>query len=120
MQLQLFSRLLISVSVAMLCATSLATGENRPQNLKSEEYAIGVMVKSIQAALFEPEKSKSFTVIVAYGHDSRYYVMIRGWVTQELQSTESQLSCITNEETKRKLMIRDEFLKRVIRNIDLE
>jgi len=90
------------------------------QNVSSEEFRIGLMVKAIQAALRAPEELGSLTVVVEYGRDSRYYVMIRGWLVQELQGTESQLASNRDGEARIRLTTKTEFLKKAIRMIDLE
>lgn len=87
---------------------------------QSEEYAIGVMVKSLDAAIAQPSKA-SLNTISHYGTDSRYYVMIRGWLVQELQGAESQLSAYRqDDEIKTRQQDKVDFLKQAIRRIDLE
>ncbi|GIU12462.1 hypothetical protein [Shewanella sp. MBTL60-007] len=87
---------------------------------QSDEYAIGVMVKSLDNAIKHPSE-KSLTTITSYGTDSRYYVMIRGWLVQELQGANSQLDAYRqDDEIKIRLQRKVDFLKRAIRRIDLE
>lgn len=93
---------------------------------KSDEYAIGVMVKSLDNAIAHPS-NESLSIITNYGTDSRYYVMIRGWLVQELQGAESQLDAYHSDvldnsqaEQKSKLQQKVDFLKQAIRRIDLE
>ncbi len=87
---------------------------------QAEEYAIGVMVKSLDAAIALPSEA-SLNTISHYGTDSRYYVMIRGWLVQELQGVESQLSAYhQDDELKTRLQHKVDFLKQAIRRIDLE
>jgi len=86
----------------------------------SEECQIGVMVKEITAAINAPENPESFETIVKYGTDSRYYVMIRGWLTQVLRGVSSQLGGSGVSAANPKLQRKADFLKKVIRRIDLE
>jgi len=87
---------------------------------KSEEYQIGIMVKAISAALKTPKDPKSLSTIIKYGHDSRYYVMIRGWLVQELQGVESQHRATRDPEAREKFSSQLSMLKKAIRRIDLE
>lgn len=92
-----------------------------PKDLKqSEEYKIGVMVKAIALAIKTPEKQESLKTIARYGTDSRYYVMIRGWLSQVLRGTESQLDANRDPVRKAKIQQKVDFLKKSIRRIDLE
>ena len=91
-----------------------------PQVKASEEYQIGVMVKAISAAIKSPEHPKSLKTITQYGQDSRYYVMIRGWLVQELQGVESQYQATRNPEDKAKFKPKLTLLQKAIRRIDLE
>jgi len=87
---------------------------------QSEEYKIGIMVKAIAAAIKAPEKPASLKTITTYGTDSRYYVMIRGWLSQILRGTESQLNATRDPARKAKFQQKVDFLKKSIRRIDLE
>ncbi|MGS0680342.1 hypothetical protein ACVBIL_04170 [Shewanella sp. 125m-7] len=87
---------------------------------QSDEYAIGVMVKSLDSAIKSPSP-ESLALINQYGTDSRYYVMIRGWLVQELQGVNSQLSAYRKDDAlKAKLQQKADFLTQAIRRIDLE
>jgi hypothetical protein len=87
---------------------------------KSEQCRIGALVETIQAALMNPEAPDSLSTVTRYGTDSRYYVMIRGWLVAELTGTQSQLSAIRDATVDQRLRNKVEFLKRAIRGIDLE
>ncbi len=86
----------------------------------SEEYQIGVMVKGIQHALKNPKEKGSLETIIKYGLDSRYYMMIRGWVMLELSGIKSQYEATEGESGQQKHKIRINFLEKAIRAIDLE
>ncbi len=110
------------LAVALCCVAASAFAEDSDTDLKaSEEYRIGVMVKAIAAAIKAPEKPASLQTIATHGTDSRYYVMIRGWLVQELSGVESQLAAIRDDpERKAKFQRKIDFLKKAIRRIDLE
>ena len=84
--------------------------------IESEEYQIGVMVQHITAAIHDPENPESLEIIVRYGMDSRYYVMIRGWLVQELAGVKSQNRAKHNLQH----MQQEILLTKAIRRIDLE
>jgi len=110
------------IAIQMIFLVGLLCGLTIPlfADEVSEECQIGVMVKEITAALKTPENPESFEIIVKYGMDSRYYVMIRGWLTQELRGVSSQLGGSGVSAAKLKLQQKAAFLKKVIRRIDLE
>ena len=88
-----------------------------------EECKIGVMVKAIQAAIDTPREKASLETIARYGTDSRYYMMIRGWLVQELAGVQSQLDAadVAHEDAlKEKFRQKAEFLQKAVRRIDLE
>ena len=78
------------------------------------------MVIAIDAALKAPEDKKSLETIATYGTDSRHYVMIRGWMVQLLSGSESQLEATREPQLKQKHQRKVDFLRKVIRRIDLE
>ena len=90
------------------------------QQLKgSETYQIGVMVETLQKAL-KVRDEQALRTIQLYGTDSRYYSMIRGWLFQELVGVESQLHASKNTKKSERFQLHSDFLKQVIRLIDLE
>ncbi|WP_428617375.1 hypothetical protein, partial [Shewanella sp.] len=58
---------------------------------QTEQQELGVMVQALQQAIATPS-AEHLEVIARYGTDSRYYVMIRGWLVQQLSGLESQLA----------------------------
>jgi len=120
-------RLLLKISIIFLICV-ISKGMNlyaetivsveEPEN--SEEYQIGVMVKSIQKALEDPEAAGSIMTITRYGLDSRYYKMIRGWLLLELSGVESQYEAAKEDSIRQKHALKIEFLKKAIRAIDQE
>lgn len=88
---------------------------------ESREYKTGVMVSEIDSLLNDYTQPDAFEKIAEYGTDSRYYVMIRGWLVQELSGTESLVeSTKGREELQKKHMEKAAFLRKLIRRIDLE
>jgi len=85
-----------------------------------EAYQIGLMVKAIQKGLNNPEDSQSLETIIEYGRDSRYYIMIRGWLLLELGGVESQYESTKGNLIQHKHKVRMDFLRKAIRAIDLE
>ncbi len=84
---------------------------------------VGRKVIRIRSALQHPEKRESIDAVKALGRDTRYYVMVRGWLLQEINSTESQKglsSYTTSEEYKNKIDNRITALRKTMRAIDLE
>lgn len=110
------------LTILFICSISFVlTADELPKNLMvSEEYQIGVMVKMIETAIQEPEKPESLETIANYGTETRYYVMIRGWLTQELAGVQSQNQASHNDDQNSKLMRKEIFLTKAIRRIDLE
>jgi|GEM_PF-1900806 len=86
----------------------------------TEEYKIGVMIKALSRAIASPDEPDSHKIITQYGTDSRYYVMIRGWLVQVLSGVRSQLDANRNDTTKEKLSEKVALLTQAIRRIDLE
>ena len=107
-------------STALVLAALLAIPVMATESAQSEEYAIGVMVKALDDAIQHPS-DQSLSTITNYGTDSRYYVMIRGWLVQERQGAQSQLSAYRKDDNHRaKLQQKVDFLQQAIRRIDLE
>ena len=111
----------ILVSILLSCIVcSLSANEALQESTPPEEYKIGVMVKEIDVAIDSPRNPASLEIIAKYGTDSRYYVMIRGWLIQELSGVDSQLSATRDPAVKSTLQQKADFLRLAIRRIDLE
>jgi len=110
------------LTILFICSISLVlpADEISKDLLTSEEYQIGMMVKMIETAIQEPEKPESLEIIAMYGTDTRYYVMIRGWLTQKLAGVQSQNQASHNDDQNSELMQKEIFLTKAIRRIDLE
>ena len=119
MPLRYSGNTIIALALLLLAISPFVYASNNEQAV-SEEYAIGVMVKAVDAAI-NSATPQSLTVIANYGTDSRYYVMIRGWLVQELTGAQSQLEVYRQQDERRQqLEHKVHFLKQAIRRIDLE
>lgn len=84
------------------------------------ECQIGRMVKEISNSIYNYHDPNSLDTIVKYGTDSRYYVMIRGWLVQEKKGIESQAHSIKLDAKKEAFERKLKVLNQFIRRIDLE
>jgi hypothetical protein len=107
------------LALLLLATVTLWSPAAEPED-RSEEHQVGTMVLAIQAALKAPEDPNSLETIAKYGTDSRYYVMIRGWLVQVKSGVESQLAATKDPALKAKHQQRVTFLKKALRRIDLE
>lgn len=94
---------------------------------EAEARQMGVMVQEIKAILAAPaptpasaDEQDALAAIAKYGTDSRHYVMIRGWLREELAGVESQLASVSGPALQARLTRKAGFLKKAIRRIDLE
>ncbi|MDH3585004.1 MAG: hypothetical protein OER86_12400 [Phycisphaerae bacterium] len=88
-----------------------------------EALELGRKVIKVRAALEKPEKKQSLDNIRSLGLDSRYYVMVRGWITQHISMTESYRGTSTyRESAERRKQVEDRViaLRKALRAIDLE
>lgn len=124
MRTNLIAGMLCCVGIYSFALQSVAELPDKAEKLdkleSSEEYQIGIMVKAIDAAIHTPERPGAQEIIVKYGTDSRYYVMIRGWLVQELKGVDSQLLARRGDSVNSTLQLKADFLGGVIRRIDLE
>ena len=94
------------------------------ESLSDEEaMALGRRVLAVKTAFEHPEAPESLEAIRALGNDSRYYVMVRGWVIQHLQMAESYMGTSSyRDDPVRKQAVDERIaaLKKALRAIDLE
>ncbi len=88
-----------------------------------EAMVLGRQVLAVKQALENPEAPESMAAVTALGQDSRYYVMVRGWVVQHIQMAESYRG--TSEykaSAERKLEVEKKIssYQKMLRRIDLE
>lgn len=80
---------------------------------------LGYKVAAINAALRNPAAPGALEAITSLGHDQRYYVMVRGWLTYQLQGDLSILQA-TQGQQQPAIRARIDFIQQAIRALDLE
>ena len=88
---------------------------------RADEHALwlGQRVLAIAAAMRNPDAPGAMEAVLELGLDSRYYVMVRGWLVMQLRSDMS-ISQARNGDVSPQIAARIAFLKKAIRAIDLE
>ena len=86
---------------------------------ESEACKLGADVIKVAAAIRDPTREGALAEITALGTDSRYYVMVRGWLTQQIDADRSILATGSGA-SREDLAIRVAQLERAVRLIDLE
>jgi hypothetical protein len=81
---------------------------------------LGRRVLAVQRAIANPRAPDAMDAIVDLGTDSRYYVMVRGWLAMQLQGDTSILSAAGDRGGRPEIEARVAFLEAAIRAIDLE
>lgn len=84
-----------------------------------EAMRLGQQVVAIKAALDNPAAPGAMQAIMDLGLDSRYYVMVRGWLSLQLRGDRSIVDASWGKVSP-ELERRIEFLEQAIRAIDLE
>ena len=112
------------LAAAQLIVPLIMAAENEGLSEQQKEaLALGLKVIEVKAALEKPEMEGSIDVIKSLGQDSRYYVMVRGWIRQHIEMTESYQGTSTYRESKKRKKEVDgriTALKKMLRAIDLE
>lgn len=85
----------------------------------SEALRVGQQILAIQAVLENPNQVNAINTVVELGTDSRYYVLVRGWLQEQLRADQSILDA-RRDQGPPKILERVVFLKKAIRAIDLE
>ena len=108
-------------SASVRAADDDAAKANAAKQSASDQTAhdLGRKVFAVQQALKNPKAPGAMKAITDLGHDSRYYVMVRGWLVQELAGAES-IRDANREKAPAELRERIDFLHKAIRAIDLE
>lgn len=115
----IFKKRLIAIMITLLISAGIFPYVARNDVISSETHQIGMMVQAVQIAL-KVRNTQSLQTIRLYGTDSRYYLMIRGWLVQELAGVESQLHASKAGKNSEKFQTQADFLKKAIIAIDLE
>ncbi len=88
-------------------------------NQREEAEQLGYKLLAVQNALDNPMAEDSMDVILTLGRDSRYYVMTRGWLGEQLRGDLS-IQASSKQQTPELIQQRIKLLKSAIRAIDLE
>ncbi len=80
---------------------------------------LGRKVLAVREAIQNPGMPNAMQAVTDLGHDQRYYVMVRGWLSYQLQGDMSILDA-NREQTRDEVRARINFLEKAIRAIDLE
>lgn len=112
---------LLTMYCHLLSSEEAAAGSPPPghESAGTQACRLGERVLAARAALADPGAPGSLDAILDLGTDSRYYVMVRGWLVMQLQGDLSILAASAGDAPPA-VVRRVEFLKRAIRAIDLE
>ena len=108
----------------LAAAVFLLLAANPQGNLSAAECGaeydeLGGKVQDIYLALANPQSPASMNAIISLGRDSRYYTMVRGWLSMQLEGDRSILAA-SGDDANPEIAARVDFLERAIRAIDLE
>lgn len=95
------------------------TGAGGPCEQEEEALRLGRKVLAVSAAIRNPRDPNAMAAIMDLGTDSRYYVMVRGWLTMQRQGDISIIDA-NRDAVRPEIRERVEFLNQAIRAIDLE
>lgn len=109
---------------ALLLPAIGVTSDSRFEPVDSslaDEHALwlGHRVLAIAAAIRNPDAPGAMEAVLELGLDSRYYVMVRGWLAMRLRGDMSILQA-RNGDVSPQIAARIVFLQKAIRAIDLE
>ncbi len=90
-----------------------------PLTEEQTALALGRRVLAVSEAIRNPAAPGAMEAITELGHDQRYYVMVRGWLSYQLQGDMSLLEA-SGGQPGDQLRMRIEFLREAIRVLDLE
>lgn len=109
------------MAFALVCALVLGAGSPINQALASDTEALrlGQRVFAVQSALDDPAAHGALQAVTDLGLDSRYYVMVRGWLGLQLEGDRS-IAESSQDDVSPEIERRIEFLEQAIRAIDLE
>ena len=114
--------------VGGLCLQSAAEGKPTAgsSGLSEEDQhalEVGRKVVRLRAALKTPDSPEAVKAVQSLGLDSRYYVMVRGWVVQHIHMAESYRGTTTYNNSaayREKVDGQIAAYKKLLRRIDLE
>ena len=105
----------------VVCTLFIGVGVFADPKPESDDEALrlGRQVLAVRAALDEPAVPGAMQAVMDLGLDSRYYVMVRGWLSMQLAGDRS-IADASKSKVSPKIERRIEFLEQAIRAIDLE
>ena len=114
----------IVLAFALLLPAIGVTGGSRLEpvdTLRADEHALwlGRRVLAIAAAVRNPDAPDAMAAVLELGLDSRYYLMVRGWLVMQLRGDMS-IAQARNGDVSPQIAARIAFLEKAIRAIDLE
>ena len=101
----------------LLCVVLAAHAGRVAAMTDVEAMELGYKVAAVKVAIQDPAAPGAMRAITSLGHDQRYYVMVRGWLTYQLQGDRSLLEASPDQ---MEVRARVDFVQRAIRAIDLE
>ena len=87
--------------------------------VSKEALRVGRVVLAIRDVMDNPNLPNAMKTVVELGTDSRYYVLVIGWLNEQLRADQSIIEA-RRDDVPTKISERVLFLKRAIRAIDLE
>ena len=108
-------------SAPVMLVIGNAAGQPDAPGMMDEQEAmlLGRRVQAVREAIQHPDTPGALQTITDLGHDQRYYVMVRGWLSWQLQGDMS-IADASKGQTPAAVEARIRFLQEVIRAIDLE
>jgi len=100
-------------------SATVAKERDLPSIDSQEALRVGNLVLAIHVALEDPTAPDAMSSVVELGTDSRYYVLVRGWLSEQLKADQSIVDA-RRDDVPAKVSKRETFLKQAIRAIDLE
>ena len=109
----------ILTAAACGCLAAAAAPEPAAADDDRAALELGRKVLAVRRAIEHPQAPGALEAVKALGLDSRHYVMVRGWLRQQL-SGDTSIRDASGEKTPRAIVDRIAFLEKAIRAIDLE
>lgn len=113
--------LLLAVATLLAWRLPAAESVDRQGQAQSQEQAalhLGQQVLRLRQALAKPEAPESMQAVLELGQQQAAYMMVRGWLSYQLQADLSLLAA--NPQANASVRQRVAFLQQAIRRLDLE
>lgn len=96
-----------------------STPASQLTNKDQEALELGRMVTAARLAIANPSKQGSLAAVKKLGADTRYYVLVRGWLRQQHEA-DCSIRQANGKDTPQAILDRIGFLEKCLRAIDLE